>query len=415
MFGRICTFGLALLALVTSAPKAMRAQEGVCPAGQKVEGDLGIEGISCRNCTLRTGEGEEDVWRFRAEPEVLNVRPGSPADGKLQPGDVITAIDGDLITTPEGGRHLANIAYDEKVTLTIRRGSKVSRVEMVAAARCREPSPPLPEAPRPSAAPLRPPPALPKALPPELSGDIWPSGWFGFSVSCYCDIESGGAGEPAIWSFKEPPEIQSVERGSPADRAGLERGDMLLEIDGIPLTTAEGGRRFGAVRSGKIVQFTYRRGDRTETVSMQALPRPLAESHSLREMAPEALRELLAENERDLEAQRQALEAFREEAARNQQLRLEELTRQVEEQQRINQRAIEAVYKKLSSAYRESLGPVSVYRESLGPEHVRYAGSVGDVNVEVRGGASVLVTVVKENEEIVIVTEDARIVLKAAR
>jgi C-terminal processing protease CtpA/Prc len=405
MFGRICAYGFALLALVTLAPEPAQAQNPNCPEGQKLEGDLGIEGISCRNCTLRTGRGQEDVWRFRAEPEVLSIRAGSPAAGKLKAGDVITAIDGELITTPEGGRHFANIGYGERVTLTIRRGSKASRVEMVAAARCREPSPPLPEEPSPSFAPL-PSSDIPEPLPPTLPADIWPSGWFGFSVSCYCDIESSGADKPAIWSFKEPPEIQSVERDSPADRAGLERGDELLEIDGVRLTTAGGGRRFGSVRAGETVYFTYRRGDRTEIVSMQALPRPLAEFSGLKELDPAALREALAQSERAVEAERSALEAFREQAQRNQQLRLEEITKRLEEQQRLSRRALEALYRKLAS---------STASESLGPEHVRYAGSVGDVNVEVRGGASVLVTVVKENEEIVIVTNDARIVLKAAK
>lgn len=406
MFGRIYACGFALFALVASTPLGVQAQERVCPAGQKVEGDLGIEGIACRNCTLRTGQGEENVWRFRAEPEIINVRPGSPAAGKLQAGDVVTAIDGQLITTPEGGQRFANIGHGERVTLTIRRGARTSRVEMVAAARCREPSPPLPEPPQPSLTPLPTEPGLPEALSPELPGKIWPSGWFGFSVSCYCDIESGGADRPAIWSFRRPPEIQSVERGSPADRAGLERGDVLLEIDGIPLTTAEGGRRFGVVRAGETVRFTYRRGDRTETVSLQALARPLAEFSSLRELDPVALREALAQSERAMQAEREVLEAFREEATRNQQLRLEELTRQMEEQQRINQRAIEAIYRKLAN---------SAPGENVSLEHVRYVGSVGDVSVEVRGGASVLVTVVKENEEIVILTEDARIVLKVAK
>jgi hypothetical protein len=49
------------------------------------------------------------------------------------------------------------------------------------------------------------------------------------------------------------------------------------------------------------------------------------------------------------------------------------------------------------------------------PDQLRFTGSVGDVDVEVWGGSSVITTVIEEGREIVIVTRDARITIKRAK
>jgi hypothetical protein len=65
-----------------------------------------------------------------------------------------------------------------------------------------------------------------------------------------------------------------VEAGSPAERAGLRMGDELVRIDGVPLHTSAGGHRFGSVRPGQTVRWTYRRGDRELTVPVRATEPP---------------------------------------------------------------------------------------------------------------------------------------------
>jgi C-terminal processing protease CtpA/Prc len=61
--------------------------------------------------------------------------------------------------------------------------------------------------------------------------DQAPEGYLGvnFSLSGRVKREKGG---PDVYRFDEPPEIISVESGSPADRAGVRSGDHLLAIDG---------------------------------------------------------------------------------------------------------------------------------------------------------------------------------------
>ncbi|UCC84613.1 MAG: hypothetical protein JSW46_06735, partial [Gemmatimonadota bacterium] len=49
------------------------------------------------------------------------------------------------------------------------------------------------------------------------------------------------------------------------------------------------------------------------------------------------------------------------------------------------------------------------------PDRLRFTGSVGDVDIEVRGGSSVIATVIEEGHEIVIVTRDARITIKRSK
>jgi C-terminal processing protease CtpA/Prc len=58
-----------------------------------------------------------------------------------------------------------------------------------------------------------------------------PEGYLGvtFSISGSTKRENNG---PEVYRFDEPPEIISVETGSPADRAGVHRGDRVVAMDG---------------------------------------------------------------------------------------------------------------------------------------------------------------------------------------
>jgi hypothetical protein len=74
--------------------------------------------------------------------------------------------------------------------------------------------------------------------------------------------------------FNESPEVESVEPGSPAARAGIRRGDLLTHVDGVALTSSAGARRFAAIRPGQLVTWTYRRGSRSASARVAAIRRP---------------------------------------------------------------------------------------------------------------------------------------------
>jgi C-terminal processing protease CtpA/Prc len=68
------------------------------------------------------------------------------------------------------------------------------------------------------------------------------------------------------WEFASPPEIVQVYAGSPAARAGLRPGDVIVAINGSDITTGEGGSVFGAIRIGVPIEFRVRRGSRVANV-----------------------------------------------------------------------------------------------------------------------------------------------------
>jgi hypothetical protein len=413
----------ALLALWLAPLGASRAAAGggkePCDGGVQRVGDLGIAALDC-DCTYSgrsvTSDGRVARvrrWAFRSEPQVGGIRAGGPAAGRLREGDVITAIDGVLITTREGARRFINVAPGSPAVLTVRRDGREIPVRIVADAVCPDdalapaglfvmtpappgtPAPPAapeteaapevpqtpepPEAPEASQAPEAPrrvqsAARLPKpAIPTE---EALPRGWSGFGLTCRnCGGRPGEEGAAPVWEFGTLPTIYFIDPGSPAARAGMQIGDVLTELDGVSLLTEEGGRRFGALQPGQSVRWTIRRGGRVIKLVEVTEPRrgeaeiPLTElKDKLRDLS-ERLREL--SEHRD--AERMSLE-------------MQRLAREME---------------------RSGPQMTRVARARL-----RYAGAVGSSEVEVRGLENVVVD--DNGDEIVITTPDATIRIRKA-
>ena len=65
-----------------------------------------------------------------------------------------------------------------------------------------------------------------------------------------------------------------MEPGTPAARAGMQRGDRLTHIDGVALTTSPAWQRFSDVQPGQRVRWSFTRNGRQQTAELVAARRP---------------------------------------------------------------------------------------------------------------------------------------------
>ena len=249
------------------------AQES-CPEGHPETGDLGISHLLCvgGSCSVNLRTGRGFAHDFSTEPRIQGLEKDGPAWGRLQDGDVLVAIDGVLITTREGGRRLANLTPGKPVELRVRRGGKEMDVTVVPRLGCNMPMlAVLGGGPATTRAiqrdPRRPP--SPRPLP-AASAPVD----FGMEIDC------GGCGwrrEPGglvVFYSLEPPRVLSVVPGGPADEAGIRPEDILLKVNGIPITSRDGGEHLGELRPGQPVTLEVGRGGSLRSVRI--VPRAAA-------------------------------------------------------------------------------------------------------------------------------------------
>jgi S1-C subfamily serine protease len=282
------SYAVLFLTLTLAGGRAVHAGDaltavsgGQCPEGHPETGDIGITSLICvsGSCSVNQQSGRGYTHEFSTEPRIGGVNPDGPAGGKLRPGDAIIAIDGVLITTREGGRRLANLKPGVPVTLRIRRAGKERDVTLVPRLGCNMPRLAVRSGKRPEPWPVEDSSAVQKAWPAaEAQPGARPAAppfSFGLELECGpCGWRSDPWGA-LFWISQVPPTVRSVEPGGPGDLAGLEPGDVLLEIDGLSLSGAASGRALGKLRPGEPVELRFRRGRETRTVPItpEAAPR----------------------------------------------------------------------------------------------------------------------------------------------
>lgn len=265
-------------------------------------------------------------------------------------------------------------------------------------------APETPEAPAPKAAPARrywtpkapkPPrsvadtpdvPPAPAVAPlPPMPEDVSARGWFGFAFTCEeCTIKAREGDQPPVWSFSTHPHVYRVEPDAPAGRAGILPGDVLIAIDGLALTSPEGGKRFGAVEPGQKVRWTVQRGAAKHTLAVVAAERPERRGETRIIRLSEELKKL--QGLEDTDVLRRELERMIGELARVQ----------------VERQVVADAYARTAREQARTAREVRDARMVRQP--LRYAGSVAGSSVEVRSFSPVNVTVSQDGDEIVITT-----------
>ena len=320
----ILRLGAALLhALVL--PSGAQAQSASGPTCEMIP-SLGIDGISCQNCSLSFAAGRRFA-SFSTEPRIIGVAPDGPSAGLLRAGDILVAVDGQLITTRGGGEAFAGYDAGDLVRLTVRRDGRERDVALEAGEACR-PEPPAPPAPPRAVSPrgeARPPRAPEPVAAPSPTRAPSPTGApapvsaprparaptplarpeplsvlagslmslseglppLGVALACTdCSMEVRG--DALAWRFAEPPNIRSVEAGSAADAAGVRSGDRLLRVDGLAVTSERGGERLARLEPGRTVELTLERNGMRSTGVVSGPPRAPTTATVPRAPAPPA-------------------------------------------------------------------------------------------------------------------------------
>jgi hypothetical protein len=257
---------------------------------------------------------------------------------------------------------------------------------------------------------------------PQLFGRLPQQGWFGIGLQCSDCIMSLADTSGPVWRFHSEPEIQYVDSDSPAGKAALRPGDVLTHIDGVPITSREGGRKFGAVRPGDTVRWTYRRDDKTFVAKL------VAEEHPDRELVfdpgafagvEEAVSQL-REQEDNLSSELDRLRELAERPDGDKQARLsyERAMREIEA-------AMRALDQSSKSLRRQRVTPRAFVPVPPVPpvpptsrtrrQNLRYEGTIGGSDVEVRGSGAVVVSEEPGDQELLITTPDATIRIRKAK
>lgn len=96
-------------------------------------------------------------------------------------------------------------------------------------------------------------------------------GWLGVAFNGEYTMDATPDG--VLMAVRTPPQIESVEPGSPAEKAGLRRGDIMLSMGGQELSDAV-IRLNEILRPGARVPLRVKRGPDTRTVTVVIEPRP---------------------------------------------------------------------------------------------------------------------------------------------
>jgi C-terminal processing protease CtpA/Prc len=132
---------LLILSALALTSVELPAQNSACINGQLVP-YFGWDGTACTDCAMRGYYIE-----YRKEPLISSIRSDGPAAGQLKEHDMILAVNGIAITTPEAWHRLRDVKPGEMLRFTVRNDGATRDAIIRVAARCL-PVPARPPAPR---------------------------------------------------------------------------------------------------------------------------------------------------------------------------------------------------------------------------------------------------------------------------
>jgi regulator of sigma E protease len=115
----------------------------------------------------------------------------------------------------------------------------------------------------------------------------------------------------AGWDFRGHVQLGSVEAGMPADQAGLKKGDLLIEVNGVPIHSQLQFQEITKNSGGKPIEIVYERKGQRQTVTIQpvyakidgparwmigVMPQPKLDLVTTKLSFPEAFNESLHQN-----------------------------------------------------------------------------------------------------------------------
>jgi C-terminal processing protease CtpA/Prc len=97
-------------------------------------------------------------------------------------------------------------------------------------------------------------------------------GYIGVLWSASVHVEKPRKGD-ALWTFHDYPQVEAIERESPAERAGIHVGDLILAFDGKDLRAGKIPMN-AVLRPGNTVTVRLTRDNGTRTVDVKVAERP---------------------------------------------------------------------------------------------------------------------------------------------
>ena len=117
------------------------------------------------------------------------------------------------------------------------------------------------------------------------SSDRAPEGYLGVTFAINGTVKREGNG-PEVYRFEEPPEVITVETGSPADKAGMRRGDRIVAFEGRDVVGRDVVLSQMLVPGRKLpVRFTRDGAEQNVVVLVQKRPAGFADDCSNLDLA----------------------------------------------------------------------------------------------------------------------------------